>query len=167
MAIEVGGNRLFDLQRVGQSVWLDYSHPRTLTASQLAHLIRDGISGVDIKPGWVATNYGEDGDFSELVAELRAAGAAADQIEKRIGIEELRRAAHLLRRVYNNTDGRDGYVNIELSLALAHDADGTESEARHLWSMIDRPNVMVKVPATGAGLIAVRRLIAAGTNAHK
>jgi transaldolase len=166
MGIDVGGNRLYDLQRLGQSVWLDCNHLRTLVGSPLAQLIRDGVSGIDTNAVALATAYAEDLAYRELVAELRAAGAAANQIYERLSIEELRRAADQLRRAYHNTGGRDGYVNIELSPTLAHDTDGTESEARRLWSAVDKPNVMIKVPATGAGLVAMRRLIAVGLNVN-
>jgi transaldolase len=166
MGIDVGGNRLYDLQRVGQSVWLDCSHPCAFAPSQLARLIRGGISGVDSKPVGAGTTDAEHGACRELVAELSAVGAAASQIDERLRIEELRRAADQLRRLYSNTGGRDGYVNIQLSPALAHDTNGTVSEARDLWSVIDRPNVMLKVPASGAGVIAMRRLIAAGLNVN-
>jgi transaldolase len=166
MGIDVGGNRLFDLQRLGQSVWLDCNHHRTLVGTPLAHLIRDGVSGIDTNAVALATAYAEDMAYRGLVAELRAARAAAYQIYDCLSIEELRRAADQLRRAYDNTGGRDGYVNIELSPTLAHDTDGTESEARRLWSAVDRPNVMIKVPATGAGLVSMRRLIAAGLNVN-
>jgi len=132
----------------------------------LAHLIRDGISGIDTHAVGLATAYAEDMAYRELVTQLRAAGAAAYQIYEHLSLEELRRAADQLQRVYKNTGGRDGYVNIELSPTLAHDADGTESEARRLWSVIDRLNIMIKVPATDAGLVAMRRLMAAGLNVN-
>ncbi len=166
MRIEVGGSRLHDLQRLGQSTWLDCINDGTLVGSPLAHLIRDGISGIDTHAVGLATAYAEDMAYRELVTQLRAAGAAAYQIYEHLSLEELRRAADQLQRVYKNTGGRDGYVNIELSPTLAHDADGTESEARRLWSVIDRLNIMIKVPATDAGLVAMRRLMAAGLNVN-
>ena len=166
MRIDVGGNRLYDLQRLGQSVWLDCDHHRTLVGSPLAYVIRNGVSGIDTNAVALATAYAEDLAYHELVAELREAGATAYQIYERLSIDELRGAADQLRRAYNNTGGRDGHVNIELSPTLAHDADGTEFEARRLWSLVDKPNVMIKVPATGAGLVAMRRLIAAGLNVN-
>jgi transaldolase len=132
----------------------------------LGQLIRDGISGVDTNAVGLATAYAEDRAYRELVTELRVAGAAAYQIYERLSIEELRRAADQLRRAYNNTGGRDGYVCIELSPTLAHDADDTESEARRLWTLIDKPNVMIKVPATDAGLVGMRRLVASGLNVN-
>jgi len=132
----------------------------------LAHLIRDGISGIDTHAVGLATAYAEDRVYRELVTELHGAGATPYQIYERLGIEQLRRTADQLRRVHDNTGGRDGYVNVELSPTLGHDADDMESEARRLWSLLDKPNVMIKVPATGAGLLAMRRLIAAGLNVN-
>jgi transaldolase len=167
MHLVMGGSRLDDLKKFGQSAWLDCIHHRTRVGSPLAHLIRDGISGIDTNAAGIASAYANGWlAYRDLVAELRAAGAAPYQICERLSIEELRRAADQLRRVYNNTCGRDGYVNIELSPTLAHDAGGTESEAMRLWSKIDRPNTMIKVPATDAGLAAMRRLIAAGLNVN-
>jgi transaldolase len=166
MRIDLSGSRLHDLQTFRQSAWLECMHPRTLAGSQLAHLVRDGISGVDANLVGLAGAYAEDGAYREVVAELRAAGATAQQIYERMSMEDLRRAADRLRRVYNNTSGHDGYVSFDVSPALADDADGTESEARRLWSMIDRPNAMIKVPATDAGLVAIRRLVAAGLNVN-
>jgi transaldolase len=166
MNLELGGSRLYDLQRFGQSTWLECMHPRALVGSQCAHLVRDGISGIDANSARLAAAYAEDLAYRETVSELRAAGATAQQIYERLSTEDLRRAADRLRRVYNKTGGRDGYVSVDLSPTLADDADGTEYEARRLLSMIDRPNAMIKVPATDAGLTVMRRLIAAGLNVN-
>src|SRR5258708_32433751 len=110
MAIDVGGNRLYDLQRLGQSVWLDCNHPRTLVGSPLAHLIGDGISGVDTNAVGLATAYAEDNAYRKLVTELRVAAAAADTIYERPHVEGRRRAPHQLQRARNTADGRAGAV---------------------------------------------------------
>src|SRR5258707_9914629 len=115
MAIDVGGNRLYDLQRLGQSVWLDCNHPRTLVGSPLAHLIGDGISGVDTNAVGLATAYAEDNAYRKLVTELRVAGAPAYQNFERPRIEELRPAADQLRRAYKNTRGPHGPAEIQHS----------------------------------------------------
>jgi transaldolase len=165
MQIELSGSRLHDLRTLGQSVWLDCCNPCTLVGPQFAHLIRDGIAGIDANPAGLATVYSEDATYREAVLKLREAGAAAPQIYERLRIEDLRRAADRLRRVFGGR-GRDGYACVDLSPGLAHDADGTESEASRLWRVIDRPNIMMKVPATDAGLVAMRRLIASGINVN-
>lgn len=167
MFIEAGGNPLHILQSLGQSVWLEGIHRGIVMGPQLSHLInRDRIAGVDSNPIRLAAAYTGDSAYRESIAELRAAGVAGRQIYERLGVDDVRRIADRLRRVYNNSGGRDGYASLELSPALAYDADGTESEARRLWGVIDKPNIMINVPATDAGVVAIRRVVAAGVNVN-
>lgn len=166
MSTQLGGNRLYDLQRFGQSTWLECMHPRMLAGSQFAHLVKDGISGVDARTAGFAAAYAEDETYGKAVAKLRAAGATAQQIYESLSIEDVRHAADRLRPVYRSAGNRDGFVSVDMSPALAYDADATLTEARRLWSLIDRPNAMIKVPATDAGMIAIRRLTAAGINVN-
>jgi transaldolase len=118
-----------------------------LARSKLTYLIRAGISGIDSNPDSQAAAF---------------AGHAA--IPERLRIEDAQHAADWLLRVYDTSGWRDGYSNIDVSPAVADDAAGIESEARRLWADIKRPNVMIKVPATDAGLLAMRHCIAAGLN---
>ena len=173
MQIDVGGSRVHDLQSLGQRVWLDGiyrgmlnpTHRRLFGGSQFSHLISsDGICGVGFKLADRAAAYSEDSVYREAVAKLLTAGATAGPICERLGIEDIGRTADQLRRVYEQTDGHDGYASVALSPDFVHDADGTETEARRLWNLIDAPNLMIKVPATDAGLLAIRRLIGAGLN---
>jgi transaldolase len=145
--MSIGASRLFDLQTLGQSVWLECGHPRMLARPKLTYLIRAGISGIDTNPDSQAAASADDAAYSE---QLR--------------IEDARDTADCLLRIYDSSGWRDGYSNINVSPAVADDAAGIESEARRLWSDINRPNVMIKVPATDAGLLAMRRCIAAGLN---
>jgi transaldolase len=165
MASVFGGNRLIDLQNLGQSIWLGDLHRSLLAHAQLAHLINtDGISGVTSDPTILAKAFAEDAAYRAPIATLRAARATGEQIYERLRVEDISHAADLLRRVYKHTNGRDGYVSIGVSPTLAHDAHGTVSEARRLWSAIDKPNVMIQVPATASGLLAIRLLIAEGVS---
>src|SRR5258708_18277633 len=107
MAIDVGGNRLYDLQRLGQSVWLDCNHPRTLVGSPLAHLIGDGISGVDTNAVGLATAYAEDNAYRKLVTELRVAGAPAHQNFQRPRLRKVNRRPDPLPRAPSRTRARD------------------------------------------------------------
>ncbi len=163
---KLGGNRLYDLQRYGQSTWLECVHPRMLGGSRFGHLIKEGISGIDVNTANFAAAYAEDATYYKTVAKLRAAGAKAQQIYEHLSIEDLRHVADRLRAVYRDSGHRDGYVSVDLSPALADDADATQLEARRLWSLIAKPNAMIKVPATDAGLLAIRRLTAAGINVN-
>ncbi|MEO7208254.1 MAG: transaldolase family protein [Steroidobacteraceae bacterium] len=117
--------------------------------------------------GVCAVQHGaEDPTYYKTVAKLRAAGAVAQQIYQHLSIEDLRHAADRLRAVYRDSGNRDGYVSIDLPPTLVYDADATHLEARRLWSLIARPNAMIKVPATDAGLVAIRRLTAEGINVN-
>jgi transaldolase len=163
--MNIGGSRLLDLQMLGQSVWLECNHPRTLARSTLTHLIRAGISGIDTNPSSLAAAYADDAAYHEPAGRLRAAGATMREIIERLRAEDaLRLADRLRRRVYDCTGGLEGYANVDVSAVVANDAAGIETEARRLWSAINRPNLMIKVPATDAGLVAIRRCIAAGLN---
>jgi transaldolase len=164
-AMDMGGNRLLDLQSLGQSIWLDEFHRGMLGGSRFARWVnRDGISGVTSSPAILAKAFAEDAAYREGIAALRAAGATGRQIYDRLRIEDAVHAADLLRHVYDCTEGRDGYVSIQVSPDLADDADATVSEALGLWNTICKPNVMIKVPATDNGVLAIRRLIAEGVN---
>lgn len=164
--MNIGGSRLLDLQMLGQSVWLECSHPRTLASSTLTHLIRAGISGIDTNPSSLAAAYADDVAYHAPAMKLRAAGATMQEIVERLRIEDALHLADRLRRVHDCTGGLEGYASVDVSSAVADDAAGIESEARRLWSVIGRPNVMIKVPATDAGLVAIRACIAAGLNVN-
>ena len=162
-----GGNRLLDLQSLGQSVWLDGVHRGMLVGPQFSRYVnREGISGATSSPITLAARYADVAAYHEPIVSLRAHGASAQQIRERLSIDDTRSAADQLRRVYDHSHGRDGYATIDLSPAVAEDAESTESEARRLWREIGRPNVMIKVPATDTGLLAMPRLIAAGINVN-
>lgn len=165
MRLEFGSSRLLDLHSLGQSVWLDCRHPRTLLGSHLTGFVRAGISGLDTYQIGLDRAYLEDETYRKPMSALRATGATPQRIYERLSVEDFRRAADCLGRVYR-TSSCDGYVCVELSLALAHDVEATVSAALRLWRLIERPNIMIKVPATDAGLMAIRRLIGAGINVN-
>lgn len=165
MRIELGSTRLNDLHSLGQSVWLDCRLPRTLLGSHLSGFVRAGISGLDTHHTDLGRAYLEDETYRRPMTGLRATDATPQQIYERLSTEDFRRAADCLGRVYR-TSGNNGYVCVELPLALAHDVEGTLSAASQLCRRIERPNIMIKIPATDAGLIAMRRLIAAGINVN-
>ena len=152
----------------GQSVWLDYIRRRMLTGGELERLIReDGISGVTSNPAIFRKAIAGSHDYDDLFAALAGDTAlSAVEIYERIALDDIRQAADLLRPVFDQTGGRDGYVSLEVSPRLANDTEGTCREARRLWAALDRPNVMIKVPATEAGLPAIETLLAEGINVN-
>lgn len=160
-------NPLRRLQALDQSVWLDYIERDMLTDGRLAALIADdGVTGLTSNPAIFEQAFRHDPSYVEAGARLAAGGAGPQQIYQTITGEDIRAAADLLRPVYARSAGRDGYVSIEVSPHLADDTAATVAEAQRLWARIARANVMIKVPATRAGVAALRRLIAQGINVN-
>lgn len=160
-------NPLLLLRSLGQSVWLDYIERALLVSGELAHLIEnDGLGGITSNPSIFEKAIGGHEDYDADIARLARRGAAAAEIYEAIVLDDIGRAADLLLPVYERTRARDGYVSIEVTPHLAHDTDGSVQEAARLWERLHRPNIMIKVPGTRAGLPAVRRLIAQGINVN-
>jgi transaldolase/glucose-6-phosphate isomerase len=161
-------NPLQELGRQGQSVWCDFIQRSLVTSGELERLVgRDGVRGVTSNPAIfekaIAGSRDYDGDIERLAAGV---DLAAGDIYERLAIDDIQRAADVLRPVHEETEGRDGYVSLEVSPHLAHETEPTIAEARRLWTAVGRPNVMIKVPGTAAGLPAVRRLTGEGINVN-
>jgi transaldolase/glucose-6-phosphate isomerase len=161
-------NPLRQLRDHGQSVWLDYIRRHLITSGDLRRLVEsDGLGGVTSNPAIFEKAIAGSSDYREALERLAARGGCDPKTAyESLAIEDVRSAADVLRVVYDATDGRDGYVSFEVSPLLAHDTNGTVDEARRLWAAIDKPNVMIKVPATAAGVPAIRTLIADGINVN-
>ena len=158
-------SRLRELERFGQSVWIDYIRRSLLTDGGLERLVReDGIKGLTSNPAIFEKAIGSGAEYREALASAGAAGDDPGAVYERIAIEDIRLAADRMRPVFEASGGRDGFVSLEVSPRLAHDSDGTVSAAQRLWRAVDRPGLMVQVPATQAGLPAIERLIAEGLN---
>ncbi|MGD8396856.1 MAG: transaldolase family protein, partial [Candidatus Eiseniibacteriota bacterium] len=157
-------NPLKLLREQGQSVWLDYIRRDLTTSGELERLIeQDGLSGITSNPAIFEKAIGGSDLYAADLAELGAAKHLdAESVFERLAIEDIQRAATLLGGVHEATGGRDGFVSMEVSPRLAHDTQATIDAARRLWKAIDRPNLMIKVPATPAGLPAVEQLIGDG-----
>lgn len=158
-------NPLLRLKALGQSPWLDYIQRDLLTGGGLERLMReDGICGVTSNPTILAQAVLEHDDYAQAIARLRRRCPDATALYEALVVEDIRLAADILSPAWRDSDGQDGYVSVEVSPDRAHDVDGTVREAQRWWSMLERPNVMIKVPATQAGLQAITRLTAAGLN---
>jgi transaldolase len=158
---------LLQLKALGQSIWLDYIQRGMLDSGELARLIeQDGLAGVTSNPAIFEKAIAHHDDYDAAIADLKAHGADAQQAYEELAIDDVRHAADLLVGVFRATDGRDGYVSLEVAPTLARDTEGTVREAKRLWQRVDRPNLMIKVPATVEGLPAIRDLIAAGVNVN-
>src|SRR5438874_4818171 len=161
-------NPLRTLQEYGQSVWLDFVSRDLLKSGELARLVaEDGVRGVTSNPSIFEKAIGHGDDYDELIAAAEAAGDLdPGALFEGLAIHDIREGADALNPVYEQTQGRDGYISIEVSPYLAMQTDETIEEARRLWRSIGRRNLMVKVPATRPGLPAIRTLIGEGINVN-
>ncbi|MGN6462831.1 MAG: bifunctional transaldolase/phosoglucose isomerase [Pseudolabrys sp.] len=159
-------NPLIKLQQHGQSVWLDFLDRGFTAKGGLKRLVdEDGVRGVTSNPAIFEKAVGGSTEYDEGVRNLLAAGdRSATDLFEALAVEDIQNAAAVLRPVYDQTKGADGFVSLEVSPYLAMDAEGTIAEARRLWAQCDRPNVMIKVPATKPGLVAIRTLLSDGIN---
>jgi transaldolase / glucose-6-phosphate isomerase len=158
-------NPLLKLAEYGQSPWLDYIRRDLFTTGELQRLIdEDGLKGMTSNPAIFEKAIGSE-YYKDSIAKLaQEKDLDAMAIYEKVAIEDIQQAADALRGVYDATKTRDGYVSLEVSPALADDAQGTLEEARRLWKAVDRPNLMVKVPATAVGFDTIRQLISEGIN---
>ncbi|MBI4611625.1 MAG: bifunctional transaldolase/phosoglucose isomerase [Candidatus Rokubacteria bacterium] len=158
---------LIDLRQYGQSVWYDFMSRHLLASGELLRLIaRDGLAGVTSNPTILEQAVNKTDAYDEEIALIARRRMPTGEIYTRVVTEDIAEAADILHTVYEATQTGDGYVSLEVSPTLAHDADGTVAEALALWKRLKRANVMIKVPGTAAGFTAVRRLIAEGVNVN-
>lgn len=159
-------NRVQQLARQGQSIWLDNIQRKMITSGELKRLIDDGLLGMTSNPTIFEKAIGGSGDYDEAVQRLIGQGADTAQIYDALTIEDVGLAADEFRPVFERTGGLDGYVSIEVSPLLAHDTQGTLDDARRLWETLKRPNVMIKIPATKEGLPAIEQALFEGINVN-
>jgi len=160
-------NPLLLIQDLGQSIWLDFIRRRMLVSGELRQLIReDGLRGVTSNPAIFEKAISGSNDYSSAVRSLAVAGKEGREIYEALAIEDVGHAADDFRPVFESTDGRHGFVSLEVSPLLARDTLGTIQEAIRLWSALDRPNVYIKVPATKEGLPAIKALTSEGVNVN-
>ena len=159
-------NPLKQLEACGQSPWLDYLKRSLIETGQLKTMIeRDGLKGITSNPSIFEKAIGESDEYKEALKQFQAQGDhGISDIYEHLAIADIQAAADVLRPVYDATKGHDGYISLECSPYLANDTDATIAEALRLWKAVDRANLMVKVPATPAGIAAIRHLIGRGLN---
>jgi transaldolase/glucose-6-phosphate isomerase len=157
-------NSIQRVNELGQSFWYDNIRRGLIEAGELKRLIDLGVSGLTSNPTIFEKAIAGSTDYDSALLELATEGKSATEIYEDLVMEDIRAAADLLRPVYERTDGADGYASLEVSPLLAHDTEATYAQATRLFAALDRPNVMIKVPATPEGIPAVRRLIGEGLN---
>ena len=158
-------NPLQQLTHLGQSAWYDFITRDLIRSGELARLIReDSLRGMTSNPTIFEKAVAASKDYDEDIRALAKAGTAPEAIVEALMIADVRAAADVFRPVYDSSGHGDGTVSIEVSPTLAFDTQGTIDAARRIWKTIDRPNVMVKIPATEAGLPAIRQCLSDGIN---
>jgi transaldolase len=158
--------KLHDLHSYGQSVWFDFIRRSFLEQGELQALIDQGVRGVTSNPTIFEKAIAGSADYNDVLLRMLEEGHAIPAIYEALALDDIARAAALLRPIYEASAGGDGYVSIEVSPTLAHDTGGTVAEAQRLHSALALPNVMIKVPATAAGLPTIERLTAAGISVN-
>jgi transaldolase len=156
--------KLHELNSLGQSVWLDYIQRSLIESGKLEDYVIKGLSGVTSNPTIFDQAISSGSEYDDEIQSLAVQNEAVQEIYEAIAVRDIQLASQVLRPVYDDTDGLDGYVSLEVNPHLAHDTQGTIAEVRRLWQRVDRPNVMIKVPATAEGLPAIQTLTADGCN---
>jgi transaldolase len=160
-------NPLLKLTALGQSIWLDFLRRGMITSGELQRLIdEDGLRGITSNPAIFEKAIAGSDNYDEDIRAFAGAGTSVEEIYRRLTVEDIQNTCDLFLPLFDSTKGGDGYVSLEVSPHLAHDTEGTVEEARSLWAAVGRPNVMIKVPGTQAGLPAIHRLIADGINVN-
>lgn len=158
-------NNSIKAYELGQSIWYDNIQRQLLENGELAGLIEKGIIyGVTSNPSIFNNAIGKSDDYDDDLIPLAKDGKTAEEIFESLAVEDIRAAADLFRGLYESTKGGDGYVSLEVNPDLAKDTEGTCVEAQRLWELVDRPNLMVKIPATKEGIPAIQRSISNGLN---
>ena len=159
-------NPIQQLGRLGQSVWYDNMYRALIETGELQRLIDSGVTGLTSNPTIFEKAISSSDDYDEsLVAHARRSSDPQDLFEG-LAVEDIRAAADLLLPIYERTEGADGFASLEVNPHLAHNTKGTIKAARRLFLALDRPNVMIKVPATPEGIPAIRNLIGRGINVN-
>jgi transaldolase len=160
-------NTLLELAALGQSIWLDYTRRDLILSGELRRLIEeDGLRGMTSNPSIFEKAIVGSPLYEKDIQAMTLDGQSPKMMYETLSQRDVRGAADEFRSIYDRMGGRDGYVSLEVNPHLAHDTKGTIAEARRLWRALDRPNVLIKVPATIEGLPAIQQLISEGINVN-
>lgn len=158
-------NPLQKLAAFGQSPWFDYIRRNLITSGDLQRLVEEqGLKGMTSNPAIFEKALSAGDDYKDFIAENAEKAKDAIELYEQIAVRDIQDAADILQTVYEATNKRDGYISLEVAPTLANDTEKTLTEARRLWKLVNRPNLMVKVPATDEGIPAIKQLISEGIN---
>jgi transaldolase len=157
-------NPLAALHAEGQSIWYDFISREFIASGQMKELVDRGVRGMTSNPTIFEKAISKGSAYDEQISDLGRAGKATDEIATELFVTDVRNACDVMRPVFDGSNGADGFISIEVNPRLAAHTEATIAEALQLWARIDRPNLMVKIPATPEGMPAIRRCIADGLN---
>ena len=157
---------LKSLNAIGQSIWYDNIRRALLESGEFEEMFKSGVTGVTSNPSIFEKAIAGSSDYDHILDPLLTEGLPVKKVYEKLAINDIQRTASLLRSIYADTNGKDGFVSIEVSPELSNDTEGTIAEARRLYAEVDHPNVMIKVPATRAGIPAIEILIGEGINVN-
>src|SRR5437763_16374508 len=160
-------NPLLQIKELGQSVWYDNIDRSQLNNGQFQRLLdEDGVVGVTANPTIFDKSISSGHAYDEQMSQLISAGKNTNEIYEAMVIQDIRSVADLLRPIYDRSEAHDGYVSLEVSPELAHNTEGTIAEASRFWQTVDRPNLMIKIPATPEGIPAIYESLRSGINVN-
>lgn len=159
-------NSIQELGRLGQSVWYDNMYRSLITSGELERLVEMGVTGLTSNPTIFQKAISSGSEYDDSLVKYASRSLNPEQLFEALATEDIRAAADILRPVYERSGGSDGFASLEVNPRLAHDTDGTIEAALRLFGALDRPNVMIKVPATPEGIPAIRELIGEGVNVN-
>lgn len=160
------GNQLGELLQAGQSIWLDNIRRGMFASGELHRLIASGLRGMTSNPTIFEKAIGAGDDYDAQLKSLIGTEHDPNRLFEALAIDDIRHACDEFRELFESSHGGDGFVSLEVSPLLASDTRGTADAAQRLWKMVDRPNVMIKIPATPEGIPAITETIAAGINVN-
>jgi transaldolase len=160
-------NALHQLMTCGQSYWMDNLTRHMILSGELKHRVEaQGLRGVTSNPAIVHKAVTGSDDYELEIVELVKKGCHPNEIYEQLVMTDVQQACDILRPVYDESEGVDGFVSLEVSPYLAHDTHGSIQEARRLWEAVSRPNLLIKIPGTEAGVVAIEQVLAEGINVN-
>lgn len=160
-------DKIKQLKDIGQSIWYDNIERKLLNDGTLKGMVDRGeISGITSNPSIFNKAISQSSDYDQEIEELTSKGLDREEVYVALAVRDLQQAADLFLPLYEKSGGKDGFVSLEVSPYLAHETEATIADAKKLWQLVDRPNLMVKIPATLEGLPAITEVIAAGINVN-
>ena len=167
MSVQQVNERLAALTSAGTSVWLDQIRRSMIDSGELQRMVdEDSLRGVTSNPAIFEKAILGSPDYDSELESLAREGLSAREVYRKMAVKDVQLACDVLRPVYDETGGKDGYVSLEVAPRLAHDTEGTLEQARQYWGLVDRPNVMIKIPATDEGVPAIEEALYEGLNVN-